>query len=191
MAWITKKLFFHSWHRQEIYLVSKTSWPAVGLIQPATQSLSGGSSPVLKWPKREANCLPPSSDKLKNEWSYISPDPYAFMVRTEATLYICILLSTEISCVSSVAPVSKKDERLHPSLCCVMLNTSTCHKTWRWVCTFLPKVDTGSGEMPVKLCLCSLPASIATWICAGDGGSASWLTSALNTVKFLSLFRRI
>lgn len=139
MAWITKKLCIYSWDRQEIYLVSKTSWPAVGLIQPPTQSLSGGSSPVVKWPKREANCLPPSSAKLKNDSSYISPDPYAFVVRTGATLCIYILLSTETSCVSSVAPVSKKDERLHPSLCCVMLNTSTCRKTWRWGLYLPPK----------------------------------------------------
>jgi len=47
---------------------------------------------VVKWPKREANCLPLTSAKLKNEWSYTSLDPYTFVVRTGATLGIYVLL---------------------------------------------------------------------------------------------------
>ena len=91
---MTKKLCFYSRHRQEIYLVSITSRLAMGYIQPPTHSYPEVLSLVVKWQKREANCLPPSSSKLKNEWSYTSLDPYAFVVRTGAILSIYVLLLT-------------------------------------------------------------------------------------------------
>jgi hypothetical protein len=64
----------------------------MGYIQHPNRSYPEVLSLVVKWPKREANCLPPSSYKFKNEWSYTSLDPYAFVVHTGATLRIYVLL---------------------------------------------------------------------------------------------------
>jgi hypothetical protein len=41
-----------------------------------------------------AGVLLPSSAKITNEWSYICTPPYAFMARTENTLYKYFLYKT-------------------------------------------------------------------------------------------------
>jgi len=43
-------------------------------------------SSTVKRRKREASHLSPYSTKFKNEWSYTSPPPYAFMASTETNL---------------------------------------------------------------------------------------------------------
>ena len=43
---------------------------------------------VIKWPGSEVNHLPPSSDKVENEWSYTSTPLDAFMVQTGRNLYL-------------------------------------------------------------------------------------------------------
>jgi hypothetical protein len=40
---------------------------------------TGGLSPRVKWPGREADSLPPSSAKVKNAWSYTSTPQYIFV----------------------------------------------------------------------------------------------------------------
>jgi hypothetical protein len=32
-----------------------------------------------KWPRRKADCLPPSSGEINNEWGYTTIHPYALM----------------------------------------------------------------------------------------------------------------
>jgi len=40
----------------------------------------------VKQSGHEADCLPPSDAKVKNEWSYTSASPYAFMACRETTV---------------------------------------------------------------------------------------------------------
>jgi hypothetical protein len=40
----------------------------------------GVHSQPEKWPELDVDCSPPSSTEVKNEWSYTSDSPYAFMV---------------------------------------------------------------------------------------------------------------
>jgi hypothetical protein len=48
------------------------SRPALGPTQPPTQRVPGTTTPGVKRPGREAGNSPPSSAKIKNEWSYTS-----------------------------------------------------------------------------------------------------------------------
>jgi hypothetical protein len=52
---------------------------AVGCIQPGMQWKPGPLSPVVKRPGHEADHSPPSSNEVKNVWSYISVVQYSFM----------------------------------------------------------------------------------------------------------------
>jgi hypothetical protein len=42
----------------------------------------------IKWPGREVDHSPLSGGEVKNEWSYNSTPPYAFMVRTGTTCFL-------------------------------------------------------------------------------------------------------
>jgi hypothetical protein len=57
---------FDSWQRQEIFLFSTTSIPALGPTQPPIQWVPGALSPGVKRQGREADHSPPSSAKTKN-----------------------------------------------------------------------------------------------------------------------------
>jgi hypothetical protein len=61
------------------FCFSKASRPALGSTQPLFQWVSGDFPPVVKWPGREADHLPPTSAEIQNMWIYISTPPYAFM----------------------------------------------------------------------------------------------------------------
>jgi hypothetical protein len=64
----------------------KTSRLVLGPTQPPIQWVPGTLSPGVKQMGCEAHRSPPSSAKVKNEWSYTSTPPYAFMACTGATL---------------------------------------------------------------------------------------------------------
>lgn len=61
--------------RQDIFSFSTASRPALG----PTQRVPGALSPRIKQLEGEAEHLPPSSDDIKNAWSYNSVIPYVFM----------------------------------------------------------------------------------------------------------------
>ena len=42
--------------------------------------------PDVERPEHEGDGLPPSNSEVKNEWSFTSTRPYAFMLWTETTL---------------------------------------------------------------------------------------------------------
>jgi hypothetical protein len=56
--------------RGEIFLLSTSSRPVLGSIQPPTQWVPGGLSPGVKRPEREADHLPPTSTEVKKTWTY-------------------------------------------------------------------------------------------------------------------------
>jgi hypothetical protein len=58
---MSKESGFDSSKRQEIFVFSLTSRPALGLIQPPIQVIPGAM-----WPRREADHSPPSSAEVKN-----------------------------------------------------------------------------------------------------------------------------
>ena len=66
---------FDSRQRQEIFVFSKTSKPALGPTHLPTQWVPGAISPGVKRPGRDVNHLPPSTAEVKNEWSYTSAPP--------------------------------------------------------------------------------------------------------------------
>jgi hypothetical protein len=49
------------------------------LIQPPIPWVPEVLSLGVKWPGRESDHLPPSSDEVRNTWSYTSTPQYAFM----------------------------------------------------------------------------------------------------------------
>jgi len=55
--------------RQEIFLSTQASRPILWPTQPPNKCGKRTISPWVKWPKREANYLPPSGFELKNVWS--------------------------------------------------------------------------------------------------------------------------
>jgi hypothetical protein len=61
------------------FLVTTTSGLALGFTQPPIQWVPGALSPGVKRPEREAGNSPPSSAKVKNEWSYTSTPQYIFI----------------------------------------------------------------------------------------------------------------
>jgi len=62
--------------------------PGLGATQPLSPLfiVKRVVPPESKRPGNEAENSPPDSDEAKNEWSYISTSPCAFMARTEITL---------------------------------------------------------------------------------------------------------
>jgi hypothetical protein len=76
--------WFDSQQGQEIHMFSKPSKPALGPTQPPIQRVPGLLSPGVNGPRREADHTP-SSTKVKNEWSYTSTPPYAFIPCTGTT----------------------------------------------------------------------------------------------------------
>jgi hypothetical protein len=58
-----------------IFLFTTTSRMALGPIQPPIQWVPGAPFLGVKWPGCEVDNSPPSSDKVKNTWSYTSTPP--------------------------------------------------------------------------------------------------------------------
>ena len=58
---------FESRKGQEVFLLSKMSWPALGHTKPPIQCVSQ-FFPGVKWVGHKGNHLLPSSAKVKNEW---------------------------------------------------------------------------------------------------------------------------
>jgi len=86
-------MLFHnycSWHGQGFFLLATTSGLALGPIQPPIQEVPGALSPGVKQLEPEAEHSPPSSAKIKNEWSYTSTPPYVFMVWWFIKQRICL-----------------------------------------------------------------------------------------------------
>jgi hypothetical protein len=48
--------------------------------EPPIRWVPAALSLGVKWPGREADHTPPSSDEIKNVWSYISTPQYAFVL---------------------------------------------------------------------------------------------------------------
>jgi hypothetical protein len=53
--------------------------PALGPIKPPIQWVPGGSYLGIKGPGPKANQLPPSSEDVKNDWSYASSSQHLLM----------------------------------------------------------------------------------------------------------------
>jgi hypothetical protein len=65
----------------EIFLFSTSFRPVLGPTHRPIQWVPRALSPEIRWPGREADHSPPTSDEVKNTWiyTYISTPPYAFM----------------------------------------------------------------------------------------------------------------
>jgi hypothetical protein len=62
--------------RGKIFLLSTSSKPDLGPIQPPIQWVPGVLSPGAKWPGREVDYSPPTSAEVKNAWIYTFTPPY-------------------------------------------------------------------------------------------------------------------
>jgi hypothetical protein len=65
--------------RDKIFLLSTSSRPALGPIQPPTQWVSRYILPGVKQPAREVHHSPPTSAEVMNTWVYTPTTIYAFM----------------------------------------------------------------------------------------------------------------
>jgi hypothetical protein len=82
---VTTVIALRSVHQRDCSLIVEEASPAG--VHPA--SYSAGSQPVgegVTRPKREADHLSLSNTKIKNNWSYTSFRPYAFMASTGTAL---------------------------------------------------------------------------------------------------------
>jgi hypothetical protein len=79
MGWMIGVRGFNSWQGLGIFLFTTMSRMAPGPTQPPIQWVPGALSLGVKRPGREADHSPPSSAKVKNEWSYTSTPQYALM----------------------------------------------------------------------------------------------------------------
>jgi hypothetical protein len=83
---------FESRQRLGILLVTTASRPALGPTHPPIQWVRGALSLGVKRPECEADCTPPSSAEVRNEWSYTSFSQFAFMawcsVKAQGQLYL-------------------------------------------------------------------------------------------------------
>ena len=77
---------FKSRQVQEIFLLSKTSRPAVRPTEPPVQWIPASLSMEIKWLGREVDHSCPSCATVKNEWRLASISLYAFRECTEITL---------------------------------------------------------------------------------------------------------
>jgi hypothetical protein len=59
-----------------IFLISKSSKPVLGPIQPPLQGVPGSLSPGVKWLGREADHSPPTGAEVKDTWICTSIPPY-------------------------------------------------------------------------------------------------------------------
>jgi hypothetical protein len=75
----TEESVFDSWKGQEIFVLSKTSSPSLGLTQPPYSVGTRVPCPVVKLPGCEFDHLNPSKTKVKNTWSHISASLHTFM----------------------------------------------------------------------------------------------------------------
>jgi hypothetical protein len=66
--------------REQFFLFSSPSTPALGPNPTSHKLGAGGSSAGIKRPGREADHSPSSSAEMKNTWSYTSIPPYVFIV---------------------------------------------------------------------------------------------------------------
>ena len=66
---------------QQVSLFSEASRPAVRPTKAPVRWVAGGGglSPAIRRPDREGDNVSPSSAKSKNNWTYISTPPYAFI----------------------------------------------------------------------------------------------------------------
>jgi hypothetical protein len=71
-------LGFDSRRGQGIFLFTITSRTALGTTQPPIHWVPEAISQGVKRPGHEADHSPPSSDEVKNAWSYTSPPQYVF-----------------------------------------------------------------------------------------------------------------
>jgi hypothetical protein len=53
--------------------------------QPPIQWVPGVLSPKVKWPRHEADHSLPTSEKVKNMWSYTFTSPYTFVAWTSTS----------------------------------------------------------------------------------------------------------
>jgi hypothetical protein len=75
------QLGFDSWHRQEISHHSYCTQTRSG-ANSAPYPRGTGDFPLgVKQTGHEADCSPPSSAEINNEWSYTSTPPYVFIAR--------------------------------------------------------------------------------------------------------------
>jgi hypothetical protein len=73
------QLGFDSQEGQEIFLLATASRPALRATQPPIQWVLRVLSLGIKWTGYEADHTPPSSAKVKKEWSFSSTLPYVYM----------------------------------------------------------------------------------------------------------------
>jgi hypothetical protein len=83
---MNEKLVFYSWQEQKISSLFG-SVQCSSLAYPAFCSVDTRAAfPKVKWWPCDADHSPPSSAEVKNEWSYTSIHPHAFMVCSGKTL---------------------------------------------------------------------------------------------------------
>ena len=82
---------------QEVFLHSRASRGVLEFTHPPLQWVHVLLSLGLKWPEREACCLSPSNDEVKNEWSCASMGcrgatlPYVLPLQY-TSFYFCFFL---------------------------------------------------------------------------------------------------
>jgi hypothetical protein len=85
IRWETGDSWFDYWRYQATYLLLKAPRSSLGPTQPHIQWAPGTLFQGMKRTGREADHSSVSSFEVKNEWSYISTPPHAFMACTGAT----------------------------------------------------------------------------------------------------------
>jgi hypothetical protein len=96
-----------------MFLSSKMSRPPLGSIQPPNECLPGVLSLEVKWPEREADHLPTSSAKVKNEWSYTSTPPICLhgMYRDNFLMYTIKYAPTDSNLVQRPSTAHQEYEQ--------------------------------------------------------------------------------
>jgi hypothetical protein len=84
-------VFEYRWG-QEIFLLTKTFIPRLGLCQPFPIQWVRGLLPGIKRPRHEVDQLPLSGADVKNEWSCASAPYIHGMDRDEFALLLLLLL---------------------------------------------------------------------------------------------------
>jgi hypothetical protein len=76
---------------QELFLFCKMSRPALGPTCPCIQWVYEGSFLVVKWPVHEADYLPPSGAKVKNEENYTFAAPICLDGVGRGNFFMCLI----------------------------------------------------------------------------------------------------